>query len=324
LPARTERIRIDYTLVNVSGANDVLFRYRLDGIDPTWIDGTGIREASYTNLPPRAYRFRLQAMTGSSDWEDSATALAFSIRPMFYQTRSFFAVCVLGLVLTAAAGWRLRIRQVRKQFSAVFDERMRMSREIHDTLLQSFVGVALQLDSASDHLDDSAGLRAQLVRIRQQIEECVIEARNSIWDLRSASLDKHGLVATVQAAGERLTAGRMQFALSVVGTPRPCPPRIETHVLRVTHEAIMNAVRHAEATCVRVELRFDDTGIHVRVVDDGRGFNPSDPDANENANHYGLSSMRERASEAGGRCTIESSPGRGVTVDADFPLRSQA
>jgi signal transduction histidine kinase/streptogramin lyase len=336
LAPRTGRLRIDYTLLSLSSSNfGTRFRYRLDGFDTDWVDGTTTRQAFYTNLSPGPYRFRLQAMvdsrpdllgqTNRADWDQGETTWSFSIQPMFYQTAWFYGLSAVALVLIAVSAWQLRLHQVRRAFSAVFDERMRVSREIHDTLLQSFVGIGLQLDSASRDLDDSSsGVREQLVRARKQIEECVTEARNSIWDLRSPALDKEGLIGALRTAGERLTAGKLRFSLTVTGTPRQIPSNLEMQLVRIGHEAVMNTVRHSHAQRVQVEVGFDDRFVRLHVSDDGWGFDPERQKPNGTATHYGLVMMRERAACAGGRCTIESSPGSGVQVFAEFPLLPQA
>ncbi|MEQ1574340.1 MAG: two-component regulator propeller domain-containing protein [Vicinamibacterales bacterium] len=322
LPPRTSRLRIDYTVVNLSSSsNRIRFRYRLDGFDGNWVDGTGPRQAFYTNLPPGSYRFRLQASNNTGTWNDAEARWSFSIKPMFYQTRWFYFAGSLGLLLCAVGAWRLRLRRLRKQLAMMFGERIRMSREIHDTLLQSLVGVTLQLDSASRDLESSPSrTRAQLVGMRKQLEGYIRETRQSIWDLRSPTLDQHGLVGALRATGDRLTAGKVRFALTVTGTPRPCPPHVETHVLRIGHEAVMNAVRHSQARQVQMDIGFDRKVLRLRIADDGRGFDAEQVAASGPAMHYGLATMRERAADAGGHCTIQSVPGSGAQVIAEFPL----
>ena len=332
LPARTSRLRIDYTVVRTSPmeqtaagnatAARIRFRYRLDGFDTDWVDGTGPRQALYTNLGPGRYRFRLQTAGDSATWNDQETDWSFSIQPMFYQTPWFYFACVLALALSAFGAWQFRMRQMRRQvqkeLALVFGERIRLSREIHDTLMQNMFGVALQLDAAASHLPASAlPVRVRLQRVRRQIEEHIAEARRSILNLRAPALDKHDLVGALRECGDRLTAGKVPLVFTVNGTPRPCSSRIETHILRIGHEAVANAVRHADASRVQMDVRFDDSSLCLRVADDGRGFDPAQP---SDGMHYGLLSMRERAADAGGRCTIESTPGGGVEVVAEFPL----
>jgi signal transduction histidine kinase len=324
LPPRTTRLRIDYTVVSLSPLERVRFRYRLEGFDTSWVDGTGPRQALYTNLPPGTYRFQVQASNNAAEWNEAAVGWSFSMEPMFYQTRWFYALCALGLALCAMAAWQLRVRRVHKELALVFSERLRLSREIHDTLLQSLYGIALQLDVATRHLQDSTSpLRTHLVRLRRQTEEYISEARQSIWHLRSHAIDQGDLVTALREAADRITAGKVPFVLRVTGTPRRYPSRLETQVLRIGHEAVMNAVRHANAQRVEMEIGFDDDRLRLRVADDGRGFCfPGQGD--DTGQHYGLLSMKERAADAGGRCTITTAPGAGVQVVVEFPLTPAA
>jgi signal transduction histidine kinase/streptogramin lyase len=325
LPAQTTRLRIDYTVVNLSSLERIRVRYRLDGFDTEWVDGTGPRQALYTNLPPGEYRFRLQAAASAAEWQDAEVTWSFSILPMFYQTAWFYLLCAVGLLLCGIGAWQLRVRHIRKELGILFGERLRLSREIHDTLLQSLYGIALQLDVATSELRQSTSpALAQLLRLRKQTEDYISEARRSIWDLRSHALEQHDLVTALRQSGERLTAGKVPFVLRVTGTPRPCPPRLETQMLRIGHEAVMNAVRHADARQVEMELDFDRDVVRLRVADDGRGFRGEQRLEDDHYGHYGLASMKERAAEAGGRCLITSTPGAGVEVLAEFPLAPAA
>lgn len=321
LQPRTNRIRVDYGTRNPSRVEGVRFRYRLDGFDNEWIDAGGRRQAYYTNLPPGSYRFRLQAAEGAGTWPAAVAAWSFVIQPVFYQTQWFYSVCALALLCAGVGVWRLRTRQLQKELAAIYGERIRLSREIHDTLLQSLVGITLQLDAASHDVPDrQSRVRAALVAMRKQIEDYIVEARRSIWDLRSPTLDRQDFVSAMRVAGERLTSGKVAFAVSVTGHPRRCPPKVETQALRIGQEAIINAVRHAEAQRVHLEIGFGDRYLRLRVSDDGRGFNFDEVLSSSLREHYGLVSMKERAADAGGRFTVESSPGQGARIVAEFPL----
>ncbi len=164
-----------------------------------------------------------------------------------------------------AGAWRIRLRRVRREFSLVLAERARLSREIHDTLLQSLVGVALQFDAIANTLDSSSSAaRDQLVRIRRHVEAYIREARQSIWDLRSPVLETHDLAAALRDFGKRAATGTpVRFAATVAGTPRQCSAKVENQLLRIGQEAITNAVRHADATRIGLELRFDDRTRHA-------------------------------------------------------------
>lgn len=272
----------------------------------------------YTNLGPGTYRFRAQA-TPTGTWEDAETTWEFSIAPTFYQTRWFLGACLLATALAVVALWRLRLHQVRKELAAVYHERVRLSREIHDTLLQSLAGVAMQLDVASSDPGASSRMRIAMVRMRRQLEDHIQETRESIWNLRSPAKAENDIVTTLRSVGQRITSGRVRFAINVTGTPRACEAKVRDEVVRIAQEAVMNAVRHARARQVRLSVGFGERALRVCVSDDGQGFDPAAV-ATSGGRHYGLIGMQERAAEIGGRCTIESTMGEGSQVVAEFPL----
>ncbi|MEP7310853.1 MAG: two-component regulator propeller domain-containing protein [Acidobacteriota bacterium] len=324
LPAGTRRLQISYTTVALTASNKIHFRYRLDGFDTDWVDAGTRRQAFYTNLSPRSYRFRVEADTENGAWMASTASWDFAIEPAFYQTTWFYAASFGVVVLIVAGAWRIRLRRVRREFSLVLVERARLSREIHDTLLQSLVGVALQFDAIANALDSSSSAaRDQLVRIRRHVEAYIREARQSIWDLRSPVLENHDLATALRDFGKRAAAGTpVRFAATVAGTPRQCSAKVENQLLRIGQEAITNAVRHAAATRIGLELRFDDHSVTLRVSDDGRGF---EYECSAQAdNHYGLTTMRERAGELGARFTIDSAAGRGTSVETVVPTGASA
>jgi signal transduction histidine kinase len=227
------------------------------------------------------------------------------------------------LALAAAAvwaGWQRRLRRIRRQFSIVLAERARLSREIHDTLLQSLVGVALQFDAiASDRESLSSSTRDQLVRMRKLVEERIRETRQSILGLRSPTLERLDLPTALCEAGHNAVGGApTAFDFAVAGTPAPISRRVEEQLLRIGEEAVLNACRHADADGIRMTLEYASSVVTLTVADDGKGFDPAAVSANGNG-HYGLVSMRERAEDVGGRLDVRSG-GAGTEVVATLPL----
>jgi signal transduction histidine kinase len=325
LPARTSRLQIEYATLNLTTPLKTRFRYRLDGFDADWIDAGARRQAPYTNLPPRRYRFLVQADNSEGTW-GSPAELDFSIAPVFYQTRWFALVGVVALGAMIWAAWGIRLRRVHKEFALILGERVRLSREIHDTLLQSLVGIALQCDAIAADVDDasSTGARGQLVRMRKQVEEYIREARQSIWDLRSAKLERRDLAAALREIGERATLGTsIQFEFAVTGVPDHCSTKVEEQLLRIGQEAVLNAIRHAQASRVRMELRYENGSVVLHVSDDGRGFDPERA-IDTAGGHYGLTTMKERAAALGAMLRIDSGRGRGTAVETVVPLGAGA
>jgi signal transduction histidine kinase len=317
-PSRASHVHVVFNALTLTDPTRVRFRYRLDGFDHDWVDAGASREASYLNLPPGRYTFIVEATNGDGVWKAGATS-AFGIAPMFYQALWFYVVCAVAAAAAVAGAWRLRVAQVRRQFALVLGERIRMSREIHDTLLQGLAGLALEIDDLSHNIEGSKpGARDRVLAIRRRVETYLREARLSIWDLRSPELATKDLPQALREVGQRAIGDRpVRLDFVVNGTPQRCPPRVKEQLLLIGQEAISNAVRHGHPTRVDLELVCDDQRTCLRVSDDGRGFDPDD--AGHADGHYGLRGMRERAEQVRGTIVIESAPGRGTRIEATVP-----
>lgn len=316
----TRTLEIVYGALTLRSSSMTYFRYRLEGFDTDWIEAGTRRQVSYTNLPPGKYRFRVMAGSHEAGWGEPGTAWDFSIQPMFYQTWWFLVTCVAALGLVVGAAWRLHLLQVRKHFALLLGERARLSREIHDTLLQGLFGVALRCDAIANGVESAAPeVKEHFTRIRKDVEEYIREARQSIWNLRSPKLQHHGLSAALRDVGAHATAATgVGFTFTTTGEPHPCAPEVEEQLLRIGQEAVLNAIRHAHPSEVHMNLQYDDSSVVLRIRDDGRGF---DAQHVQGANgHYGLTTMRERAQAVGGGLIIDSGVGRGTEVSTAVPV----
>jgi len=316
--SRASHLHLSFSALTLTDPTRVRFRYKLEGFDHDWVDAGSVREASYTNLPPRQHRFLVEATNGDGVWRSGA-AWDFGIAPMFYQTLWFYLLCAMGVGATVAAGWRYRVAQVRQQFALVLGERIRMSREIHDTLLQGLAGLALEVDDLAHSIDGApSGARERVLAMRKRVETYLREARLSIWDLRSPELASRDLAQALSEVGRRVIGDRnVQLDLVVNGAPLSCSPRVKEQLLLIGQEAVSNAVRHGNPTRVGVELTCEDDHARLRVSDNGQGFDPEgvvDP-----GSHYGLRGMRERAEQVRGTVVIHSAPGQGTRVEAVVP-----
>jgi signal transduction histidine kinase/ligand-binding sensor domain-containing protein len=316
--AGTRRLQIAYTAVTLTSPHRLRFRYRLDGFDSDWVTAGSRRTAFYTNLPPGDYRFRVEAQLEDGASNASSAVWDFSVRPAFYQTPWLAALVLAAGASTVWLAWWLRLRIVHRRFSAVLSERMRLSRELHDTLLQSLVGVALQVQAAAHDVSPDAPIGRRLVEIRRRIEAHIRETRHAIWEMRSGRLAERDLGRALAESGREAVAGtEVRFSSVVSGDPRRCGADLETNLLRICQEAVANAARHARASAIQVALDYAPDIVTLRVVDDGTGFDPGAPP--EQAEHYGMSTMRERVEQLGGRFTLVSGPGQGTRIEVEVP-----
>jgi signal transduction histidine kinase len=317
VPAGARKLQIDYTAIRLTSARQTRFRYRLDGFDREWVDAGGRRQAYYTNLAPGQYVFRVQANENGVAWAAPEAQWSFTLQPSFRQTGWFYGLCGVTILLAAWGAAQTRVWILNRQFAATLTERTRLSREVHDTMLQSLVGVALQVQAIARRCEPHASeQQSQLVALRRQVEQYIREARQAILDLRSPMLEVGDLATALAEIGHRIESGPARVEVSA-GAIEALTPAAEGELLRIGQEAITNAARHAGATRIQVDLRQDSDQVLLRVVDDGRGF---DVDAmlSTATGHYGLTGMRERAARVGGSLTVKSSSG-GTIVEAIVP-----
>jgi len=320
LPSATTMLQVNFTAFGLASPQKLRFRYQLEGFDDRWVESGTRRQAYYTNLAPGRYRFRVAASRVGGDWHEAPRAWSFTVAPPFYRTWWFYGGSTFAFLTSILALWHIRSRQMREHFALVLGERVRLSREIHDTLLQSLVGVSLQFEGMSRRLDGSSEAGGQLLGIRRQIEEHIREARQSIWNLRSPALERHDLVDALRIAGARAAAGSStNLEIFSTGPAVRLETEVEEQLLRIGQEAITNALRHAQPSTIRVEVTYGEAAIGLRVSDDGCGFDPVHQEQDP-AGHYGLMGMRERAWRIGGRCTIIGSQS-GTVVDVTVPRR---
>ncbi|MGO9260659.1 MAG: two-component regulator propeller domain-containing protein [Bryobacteraceae bacterium] len=326
-PPGQGKLQIDYSAIRLRSQERIGFRYMLEGFDREWTEAVRRRVAYYTNLSPRHYRFRVQAFLMNMPESFTEASLPIDWRPHLYRTPWFLASCG-GLVLAMAlAAYRLRLRQVHARFCAVLEERNRVAREMHDTVIQGCAGVSALLEGVAALGSVDEAYRRELIdHARTQVRVTVDEARRAVWNLRqSGSGSLEGEIGPLldQMAQQASHASRVPVRLETFGTPARLDPAVEHDILMVAREAVYNAVRHAQPKEVRLQVFFEDHKIRMRVADDGCGFDPEEALAVA-GEHFGIVGMRERTERLGGSFDLRSAPGSGTELVFEAPVRSAA
>jgi ligand-binding sensor domain-containing protein/signal transduction histidine kinase len=321
LPPGQTRFEFYYTGLSFTAPEQLRFKYKLEGFDPAWIEAGTRRLASYTNVPAGRYRFRVLACNNDGVWNESGAAFEFYLKPHFYRTYWFYGLCLLGLGAAIGAWNRARVHRAEREFAAVLAERTRIAREIHDTLAQGFAGISVQLELVARLLERApATAKTHLDQARELVRDSLAEARRSVWDLRSPSLEDSDLPAALAETAKRLVAGTpVQAHVEVHGTYRPLSRDTEAHLLRIGQEALTNALKHAGATELNLQLEFAAQHLRFRVRDNGRGFDATVPPGSRNG-HFGLVGIHERAEQLGGQVEIKSRPNEGTEISIEVPL----
>ena len=328
LPPLVRDLVIDYTALSFVEPERAQFRYKLEGWDSDWQDVGNRRQAFYSNLPPRNYRFRVIAANNSGVWNEAGDSLDISIAPAYYQTTWFGALCMAALVALLWSFYSFRHRQLQRQFEMTLDarvnERTHIARELHDTLLQSFQGLLLRFQTAANLLPARPeDARQKLESAIDQTARAITEGRDAVQGLRKFTVTTD-LPQAVNALGQELADSgggktRAVFHVEVEGTPRAKHAVTRDEVYRITGEAIRNAFEHAQPRKVEVEIWYGTAQFRVRVRDDGRGIDPTLLSNEGRPGHFGLHGMRERARTIGGRLEIWSEVGCGTEVELSIP-----
>ena len=329
LPPLVRDLSIDYTALSFVAPEKIRFKYQLEGQDPDWREVLNNRKAQYSNLAPGNYRFRVIASNSSGVWNETGASLDFSIAPAYWQTGWFRALCVAAILALLWMLYRLRMRQLAQEFDmkldARVDERTRIARELHDTLLQSFNGLLLRFRTVHTLLSKSPDqARTILENTIDETRQALTEGRRAVQGLRPSAVETHEFSEAIKTLTEELArdpthSGGAEVRLTVEGTPRKKRLLIRDEIYRIASEALRNAFRHAEASRIEVQLSYGEKSFELRVRDDGKGIDPKFLTDEGPAGHFGLRGMRERAQQIGGQLTVWSAPGSGTEVVLSVP-----
>jgi signal transduction histidine kinase len=235
----------------------------------------------------------------------------------------------MAVLLIAWSFHWMRMRQIAREFSAHregrLDERLRVARELHDTLLQSFQGVLMMFQAVTYMLPDRpAQAREKLEAVIERARQAVTEGRNAVQGLRSSAVATTDLAQAIRTLAEELTRDRSggdfpEFRMQVEGPARDLAPLVRDNLHRLGHEAVRNAFCHAQARRIEVEIQYERRGFRLRVRDDGKGIEPTVLAEGGRAGHHGLPGMQERADLVGGKLAVRSRAGSGTEIELTIP-----
>jgi signal transduction histidine kinase len=289
------------------------------------------RLATYTNLDPRGYVFRVQGSNSDGVWNEEGVSLRILVAPPWWKTNWFRALCVATVLALLWAMYRWHVGQLVRDFNlrveARVNERSRIARELHDTLLQSVQASLVHMQVAhtlmSRQPEKAVGSLAQAIGMT---EGAIAEGRDAIRELRSESPVPTDLAKWLTLIGQEFASTQnsegkqlAQFRANVEGDQRKMKPLIQDEAYRIGRELLRNAFQHANASEIEAEIHYEDRALRLRVRDDGRGIDPKILTAGGRTGHWGLTGMRERAKRIGGQLEIWSQTGAGTEVELSIP-----
>jgi signal transduction histidine kinase/ligand-binding sensor domain-containing protein len=333
LAPNQNNFEIQYTALSFINSETLKFKYKLEGLDPGWVEAGTRRTAYYSYLPPGDYTFRIIAANRDGLWNMEGKSLRIRVSPPIYRTWWFLTLCalLLGSVVFAAFKYRiaqLEQRQVAQQaFSRQLiqsqeSERKRIAAELHDSLSQNLVIIKNRAMISLQERDDPEHAFEQIEEIAGAADHALAEVREIAHNLRPYQIDRLGVTKAIEALTRKASTHELQFTATLDKIDSLLSPESEINLYRIIQECINNIVKHSQATRASVTIRRGEQAVEVIVQDNGRGFTPADMQLgqSQNGTGLGLAGIAERARILGNQPRIESAPGKGAAISLKIKL----
>jgi signal transduction histidine kinase/ActR/RegA family two-component response regulator len=243
------------------------------------------------------------------------------------QRRIFLIVpltAISTVIVAAFFGWAISRRMMDLRLEERVNERTRIARDFHDTLLQSFQALLMKFHALTYLIPERPDVQQKLEGVLEQARQAITEGRDAVQGLRSSTVVAHDLAGAIGKLGEELArdqAGQNcpEFRVRVEGKSRDLSPLVRDEVYQIACEAVRNAFRHAHAQRIEVEIRYDPRRFRLHAMDNGKGIDATVLSAGARAGHHGLPGMNERAELAGGKLAVRSGRDSGTEVELSIP-----
>jgi len=343
LPAGSHNIAFRFTTPLFVDTEQVLFRTRLDGYEDKWSIPSTARNTLFSRLPPGSYRFSVMASRPMGGWSESGTSVAFSIRPLVWQTAWFLTLS--GLLSLVAVGavvgllvrrrGTLKLEQERREAKereremarkrAVEHERIRIARDIHDDLGAGLTQMALQSELAQSEHSNPEQLQLRLDHIFNAASTLAQGLNEIVWAVNPKNDTLDSMLSYLENyADEYLRSTNLRFRpdLPAASPDLPVSSMVRHHLFCAMREALHNAVKYAGPCEVQLRVRLTGTTLTVELADTGCGFTP-DSFVSKAGKHNGLLNMQNRMKEIGGRFDLNTEPGRGTCLKFQVDLNKK-
>jgi signal transduction histidine kinase len=326
LPPGTQ---VDPTFLPTLETIEVVLPAQLEAINDLAILGDWGAVQSRLNNELKPIETQTSVLVGSIQQQANSELTQAILKMGNMQRRILFIVPITAIstfFIAAFFGWAITRRIVELRLEERVEERTRIARDLHDTLLQSFHGLMFQFQAARNQLPQRPESAMQaLDEAILATEQALAEGRDAIHDLRPEPAAQHDLAALLTAIGQELAGAHAanghvpSFRVTVEGKPRRLSPTLQNELYRIGREMIRNAFHHAAASHIEVEIRYDEHQLRLRIRDDGKGIDPKVLDTSGRPEHWGLPGVRERARRIGSRLEFWSEAGAGTEVELKVP-----
>lgn len=311
------RVAISFGASYLGPEQDLVFMYRLQGVDDGWSISSSSRQAVYSNLPAGAYWFELKACDRAAPDIWKTTRCLIVIPVVWYRSFWFYFLSAFSVLCLFLLGYFMHLRRIRYAFRLILQERNRLAREMHDTLIQGCNGVAMLIEAEAgsrESCDESSFLSIASAQLRATVSD----ARSALWNLRQSETDSNYLCNTLKSIA---TDAHKYFGIAVdlhLSQKKVVLLSSSAHeLMMIVREAVTNAGTHGSPHRITISATITPKNVTIEVADDGIGFVVADFSL-PITDHYGIRGMRERATMIGASFQITSKPGSGTVVSVSL------
>ena len=328
LPHDHAIFRIDYTALNFREPEKIQFRYRLEGLNDSWIDIGTDRSALYTKIPPGDYTFNVTASNSDGVWHPEGASFQIFVEPPFWNTNWFYSLVTLLFLTSGPSVYYWRVQKLKKEnerqkrftqqlIDSQEQERRRIAAELHDELGQQILIIKNRAELAQMQVDDPGFIDEQIAEIKESAVRSIADVRNISHGLRPVHLEKFGLTEAIETLCEQLErTSSIDWSYHAENIDGLIPKEKEINFYRIIQEATNNIQKHAMAKEAMVIVKKDEMKIEAKIWDNGKGFNAEDQKV---LSGLGFSGMKERVETLGGILKVKSTKGEGTQLIVSIP-----
>jgi signal transduction histidine kinase/ligand-binding sensor domain-containing protein len=322
------RLEFRFSALNFEAPEQIQFRYRLDGLDPDWVQAGTRRTAFYGYVPPGGYRFHVAASNGKGVWTESSVSLPLTVLRHFWQSWWFVASAAFGLLFSVGSTVRIveknklqsRLKRL-EQERALEQERTRIAHDLHDEMGAKLCRISFLSEHARRGNLKPQELQDQIASISDASRDVLHSLDEIVWavDPKNDTLEHvASYLSEYMQEYFQMTGIACELDIPTQVPPYPLTSQMRHHLFLAVHEAFTNILKHSKATRAQVSMTCAATQCDVVVSDNGRGFDHSTGAGN--GNDDGLRNMQERLTAIGGSCQVNSQPGQGTVIRFTLPI----
>lgn len=304
---------VDFAALSFINAADNQYAYQLQGVDKNFVYAGNVRSATYANIEPGSYVFKVKAANNDGVWNNDGASIMLVIDPPFWKTWWFIALCILVLLLAAYALYNYRVNQLLQL------ERLRtkISTDLHDEIGSTLSAIAI-LSSMAVRQKDAPRTEAMLEEIKESAADLMQKMDDIVWSINPKNDSLENLLLRTRAFAIRLFDARnIDYDIDIpedIATVKLSMEKRQ-HLYLMIKESINNIVKHADCTFVKFTVRNNNNNFFLLIKDNGKGF-----DTAQLAYGNGLLSLQNRAKLIHARLTVSSGPGEGTTISVRLKI----